>query len=398
MTVIEQSYASRIVTARLGILAGALFVVGTNAFVIAGLLPQIARGLGTTETSVGYTITLYSIIVAVVSPALSVGLARIDRTHLMTAGLAVIAVGTAVTAVSTSLGMFEVGRVLAAIGGAALVPAATAAAPTLLPADQRGRALAIAALGFTFATALGSPVGTALAGVGGWRLPLGALAILGALLAVAIGVLVRDVPLGAAIGLRARLATLRGGAMVLTLVSALLLTAGFNIVYIFVSPVTAASTSGSSGLLAILLLLFGLGGVVGTNLSGRLTDRLGSRAMVAIGLGGEVVVLGLVPVLAGSYALLAVAFFVWGVLAFGAVVPVQHRLVSIDPATAGIALSWYSTAMYVGIALAPVLGGFELAGSGASIAIPLTGAALALVALVAFAVGSARRRPRPHTS
>ncbi|MCU1529092.1 MAG: hypothetical protein JWP75_2855, partial [Frondihabitans sp.] len=61
MTTIKQSYADRIVSVRLGILAAGLFVVGTNAFVIAGLLPQIAHGLGTTESQVSYTITLYAI-------------------------------------------------------------------------------------------------------------------------------------------------------------------------------------------------------------------------------------------------------------------------------------------------------------------------------------------------
>jgi DHA1 family inner membrane transport protein len=394
MTVIEQSYASRVVTARLGLLAGSLFVVGTNAFVIAGLLPQIAHGLGTSESRVGYTITLYAIIVAVLSPALSIVLARVDRTTLMASGLGVIAIGTAITAAATSLGVFEAGRVLAAVGGAALVPAATAAAPTLLPVEQRGRALAIAALGFTFATALGSPVGTALAGPGGWRLPLVCLAILGAVLAVAIAVFVREIPLGAAIGLRARLATLRGRATILTLVSALLLTAGFNVVYIFVSPVTSRATAGSPTLLAILLLIYGVGGIVGTNLSGRLTDRVGSRAMVTIGLAGEAAVLIAVPFVSSSFVLLAVAFAIWGALAFGAVVPLQHRLVSVDPTIAGIALSWYSTAMYIGIALAPVLGGAEIAGSAGATTVPLTGAALSLLALAAFAAGFARRRAR----
>lgn len=155
MTIVEPSSAGRIVTARLGVLAAALFVVGTNAFVVAGLLPRIADGLGTTESRVSYSITLYAIVVAVASPVLSIVLARVDRSRLMAAALGVIAMGTGITAVAASLDVFEIGRVVAAVSGAVLVPTATAAAPALLPASQRGRALAVAGLGFTLADVRG---------------------------------------------------------------------------------------------------------------------------------------------------------------------------------------------------------------------------------------------------
>lgn len=399
MTSIGPSPAACGVTVRLGILAAALFVVGTNAFVVAGLLPRIAEGLGTTASRVSYTITLYAIVVAVASPVLSIVLAQRNRGRLMAFALGVIAAGTGITAVATSLGTFEVGRVIAALGGAALVPAATAAAPALLPPAQRGRALAIASLGFTLAIALGSPLGTALAGPGGWRLPLAALAAVGAVLAVVLLVVVRDVPLGAMAGMGARLRVLRSLAIVMTLGSALLLTASFNVVYIFSAAVTMRATGGSSRLLATLLLAFGVGGIVGTSLAGRLTDRLGSRVMVAVALGGQVVVLALIPTLQGSYPVLAVDFFLWGAVAFAAVIPVQHRLVGIDSATAGITLSWYSTATYIGIALAPVLGAAALRGMVAltgAVVVPLVGAGLGLLALTLFLAGYSRWfPPRP---
>ena len=118
--------------------------------------------------------------------------------------------------------------------------------------------------------------------------------------------------------------------------------------------------------------------------------------MVAVALGAQVVALALVPLLQGSYPALALDFVVWGAVAFAAVIPVQHRLVSIDPATAGIALSWYSTAMYVGIALAPLLGGAALGGVGGlpgADLVPLVGAALGLATLALFLVGHTGRRP-----
>jgi DHA1 family inner membrane transport protein len=392
MTTVERSYVARSVYVRLGLLAAGLFVVGTNAFVIAGVLPVIGATLGVTSSQVGYSITFYGLVVAVVAPAVSILLARLSRTSLMAGGLVLIALGTLLAALATSIEAFTAGRVVAALGGAGLVPAATAAAPALLPASQRGRALAIAALGFTLATAVGSPLGTALAAVGGWRLPLLILAGLALVLAAAVALGVRGIPLGAAASLRQRLAVLRDGRILLALLTTLLLTMSFNVVYFFSSEVTHHQTAGSGTLLAVLLLLYGVGGVVGTALTGPVTDRVGSRVTFAVAIAVEIVVFLALPLLQHSFVATAVAFGVWGVAGFGAVVPLQHRLVGIDPAVTGISLSWYSTAMYIGIALAPLLGAAAL-GAGPQV-VPLAGAVVGALALVAFLVGYALRGPR----
>jgi len=71
--------------------------------------------------------------------------------------------------------------------------------------------------------------------------------------------------------------------------------------------------------------------------------------------------------------------------------PIQHRLVEVSPTTAGVALSWYSTALYAGIACAPLLGSAAL-GLGRPELIPLLGAGAALFALVAFLLGFVRSR------
>lgn len=66
MTIIEQSY--RRTTPAFVVLALGLFVVGTNAFVIAGLLPEIAATLHTSAAAVSVSITTYSLVVAVAAP------------------------------------------------------------------------------------------------------------------------------------------------------------------------------------------------------------------------------------------------------------------------------------------------------------------------------------------
>ncbi|MFC4943674.1 MFS transporter [Pseudonocardia sp. GCM10023141] len=375
---------------KLATLAAAMFLVGTNAFVIAGLLPDIAHGLDASVTAVSYSITWYALVVAVAAPAVSILLARWSRTHLMTAGLVLVALGTLLAAAAGSVVVFTVGRIVAALGGAALVPVATAAAATLLPAAQRGRALAIVAVGFTLAAAVGSPLGTAGGAVGGWRLPLYVLAALAVVVAAAVQLLVRHIPRDASATLAQRLAPLRDRRIVLALATTLLMLAGFNIVYIFSAAVTAQATAGSGPGLALLLLLYGIGGVLGNVVAGPLTDRIGSRRAITAALAAEAVVLIAMPVLHMTYLEATILFVIWGAAAFAAVVPLQHRMVAIDPATAALALSWYTTAMYIGVAVAPPIGAAALTLAGPAL-LPVVGAIAVLAGLAAFHLGYLRR-------
>ena len=389
MTSVERSYGTRLYP-RLAVLALGLFVVATNAFVIAGLLPTIAHTFGVQPSDVSYSITWYAVIVAVAAPAISILLPRLSRTTLMALGLVLVAIGTVVAAASPSLLVFTLGRVIAAFGGAALVPAATAAAAALAPVERRGRAIAFVAVGFTAATAFGAPLGTAVASAGGWRVPLFALAVLAALTAAAVALFVRGVPLAAPVSVRRRFGVLRDSRVLLALAATLLVIGAFNVVYILSSVVVAPATHGDGNVLALLLLVFGLSGIAGNAIAGPLTDRIGSRRSAIIFLGGQIVVLALVPLAVNSFAAIAVLFVVWGIAANGASLPIQHRLIAIDPATAGVALSWYSTAMYAGIALAPVLGAAVI-GVGEVELVPVLGAVVTAVALVAFLLGWLRR-------
>ncbi|MEV8214460.1 MFS transporter [Leifsonia sp. NPDC077715] len=395
MTFVEQSYRKTLPA--LLVLALGLFVVGTNAFVIAGLLPRVAAGLGATATQVSWSITSYSLVVAVAAPAVSILLPRVPRATLMAAGLAVFALGTAVSALAPDLTVFIAGRTFSGLGGAALVPTATAAAASLARPEKRGQALAIVGAGFTLATAVGSPLGTALGGMAGWRFALWCIVGIAAVLVVAIPLVVRDVPVPPAVTLKRRLAPLADLRIVAPLGTTLLMIAGFNIVYIFSAAVTHASTGGSGTLLAVLLLAYGVAGIAGNAIAGPLTDRFGSRPVALTALGAQALTLVVLAFSEASFVATIVVFAVWGVAAFAIAIPVQHRLVHVDPGSAALALSWYSTAMYVGIAIAPPIGTLALAAGGA-VAVPLAGAVVTVAALAVFLLGYLARTPRTVTA
>ena len=157
-------------------------------------------------------------------------------------------------------------------------------------------------------------------------------------------------------------------------------------VYIFSAEVTSAATGGSGALLALLLAAYGVAGIVGNGFAGRMTDRFGSRSSATVAIGVQIVALLALAVLAWSFAASVVVFVVWGVVVSAMIIPVQHRLVSIEPAHAQQTMAWYSTAMYLGISIAPPLGNASLALGGAWL-VPITGAVVSAIALTLFLLG-----------
>lgn len=378
---------------QLALLAAGLFLTGTNAFVIAGLLPTLAEQFDTSQATVGYSITVYALVIAVAAPAASILLGRISRTTIIVSGLLLMAVGIFITAAAPSVEIFIVGRAIGALGGAVLVPTATAAGPALLPPHRVATAIAIITLGFSLATAIGAPAGTALAAVFGWQTPLYLIAISATVLAVVVALIVRGVPIPPVASVRQRLRPLRDARVNFGLVSTLLLILGFNIVYLFSASVTNDSTGGSGSLLALLLLAFGIGSVVGNLAAGPITDRFTARRTFPVLVAMQIVVLVLIPLIGGTFWVEILLFAVWGATALGATIPVQQRLATIDRATAGLTLSWFTSAQYLGIAIAPVIASAAVGIAGDSL-IPIAGAVVLAVSIVTFQLGFARRLSR----
>jgi DHA1 family inner membrane transport protein len=375
---------------KLALLSAGLFLTGTNAFVIAGLLPTLADAFDITRATVGYSITVYALVIAVAAPTASILLGRVSRTTLIVSGLALMAIGILITAVAPTIGIFVAGRAIGALGGAVLVPTSTAAGPALLPPKRVATAIAVVTLGFSLATAVGAPAGTALAAASGWRAPLFAIAGLAVLLAVAVAVVLRKIPIPPVASIRQRLRPLRDSRVSLGLVATLLLILGFNIVYLFSASVTEGPTGGSGGLLALLLLAFGLGSVAGNVIAGPITDRFTARGTFTVLVVMQIVILVLITLIGGTFWVEVVLFALWGATALGATIPVQHRLATIDRATTGLTLSWFTSAQYLGIAVAPVVA-TTVAGIAGPTLIPVAGAVVLAVSIVVFRLGFAQR-------
>src|ERR1700693_2030719 len=97
------------------LLALGTFAIGTDAFIIGGILPEIARDLSASIGKTGLVVSVFSLSYALGSPIVSALSTRWRRSTVMIGGLAVFSVANLSSALSPTLGCLLATRVIAAL-------------------------------------------------------------------------------------------------------------------------------------------------------------------------------------------------------------------------------------------------------------------------------------------
>jgi MFS transporter, DHA1 family, inner membrane transport protein len=96
------------------VLAVGTFAIGTDAFVIGGVLPAVARSLDVSTGSAGLLVTAFAIAYAIGGPILAVATARRPRRGLMVSALALFVAANILAAVAPGYATMLIAQVLAA--------------------------------------------------------------------------------------------------------------------------------------------------------------------------------------------------------------------------------------------------------------------------------------------
>ncbi|WP_039921323.1 MFS transporter [Amycolatopsis decaplanina] len=386
---IRRSSNDRLALGALLVLAVGTFTVGTDGFVLNGLLPIIAADLNVSEAVAGQLTTVFAVTYAISSPLIAAFTGRLDRRWVLGAGMVLFTIGMAGQALGESFAVVAVARVLAALGAAAFQSNAYVLAGALASDERRGRALATVSNGMSVSIVLGVPIGVVAGNWFGWRAVMWGIGAV----AVVVTLLVPLLP-----GVRMPTVTLRDRLAVVVRppiarvlgVSVLGTAAGFAaFVYlpVLVAPVAAGA------MISWLLVGFGIGQIAGNAFAGRATDSLGSARVRSISLVGTVVTLALLDVAVLSLPGALILALASGVFGGMLMVPQQHRLFSLAPDAPTVALGLNGSAIYGGGAIGAALGGVVLSSAG----VWWVGPVAAFVALLGFAlsVPSRTRVPEP---
>ncbi len=164
--------------ARLYWLALGTFAIGTEGFMIAPLLPDLARDLSVSLASAGQLVTVFALTYALSSPVLTALTGDFDRRRLLIASMLAFAAANFVALSAHSYSGLLAARILLAVAAGLYVPNANALASALVEASHRGTALSIVTGGTSVAVALGVPLGALVGDHFGWRVNFAAVGVL----------------------------------------------------------------------------------------------------------------------------------------------------------------------------------------------------------------------------
>lgn len=368
--------------------------IGVTEFTMMGLLKEVEQGLNISTPEAGHLISAYALGVVVGAPLLAAVGARLPRKHLALGLMLFFTLANLLSYIAPDYGMMLVSRFAAGLPHGAFFGVAAVIAASLVPPTRRGWAISMVMAGLSVSNVIGVPVATWVGQTFGWRL---LFLLVGGIGLLTLFLLWRFVPFQAAhpdASIRRELGALRRVQVWLAILIGVVGFGGFFATYTYIAHTMTLVAGIPSGLLPVVVALYGLGMVAGTVIGGRLADRsvMGTLYWVLPGIAVALVVYAVAAHWPWS-ALVMV--FVVGASGSLLIPALQTRLLDASPDAPSLASSLNHAALNVANALGAFLGGVVIAWGWGFVAPALVGAVLAILGLAVAVVSGLLERRKP---
>lgn len=378
------------------VLGLSVFALGTSEFMLSGLLQPLARDLHVSIPQAGLLVSAFAIGMVVGAPLLAAATLRLPRRVTLIALLAVFGLGQVAGALAPTYGVLFASRVVSALACAGFWAVGAAVAMSLVPVTARARAMAVMVGGLSIANIVGVPAGSLLGQHAGWRSAFWAVAAMSAVALAGVTALVPRTDPAARAGadrprLRRELRIYADKQVWLTVVTIALNAAAVFAVFSYLGPLLTGVAGLPESRLPTVLALFGLGGLLGTLIGGRIADAHLFGTMYA-GIAASAGALALMALLARSPAAAVALALLLGVTAFMTAPALNARMFHLADAAPTLAGATTTSSFNIGNTMGPWLGGLVIDAGWGYEAVAWTGAALAAAGVVTTALASATRR------
>jgi predicted MFS family arabinose efflux permease len=384
----------------LGLMASVTFVGILSELLPSGVLPQMAEGLGVSDTQVGFLVGVYALSSAIFAIPLVRATLSVNRKVVLLVLLFGFAVSNIVVAISSSYAIIIASRILGGLCAGVMWPMIAAYGTRLVPEEVQGKAVTIIMAGNTLGISIGLPVMTTIGINFGWRTEF---VILG-LIVVAIGVLSYFILPSVEGEERSKsnspLAVLNQPVMLVILLLTFLSVAAHYGIYTYISLlVEMLNLAGGIG---IAMLIFGVGSVISVVVSAKYIDaHLRPLVVSMLATGG--VSMAMFLAFRGTVGVSHAAFFLWG-LAFGPLVTMyQTAVIKRADEAKDVSTSVQSSVFNFSIMIATWVGGLLLGASpefGVKRIVFMSLACFIAATVIAFlsrrALRSSDAAPAPH--
>jgi MFS transporter, DHA1 family, inner membrane transport protein len=363
------------------------FIIGTGVLLPAGILNEISADLDVTSATAGLLMLTGGLVVGIGAPVLAALTSAIDRRTLLTAAILIYAIGHILSALVPSFEPLVALRALTIIGAAVFTPQAAATAGLLVPTEKRAATIAFIFIGWSAASVAGIPLGSYLASLVGWRIVYGGMGVVCLMMAALVWTFIRPGLFVQPLSASAWKQALTTPVIAMVLLVTLLSMSGQMMVFSYIAPILRDAFAGGAREVSIAFAVAGVFGVIGNTLASRIVGRFGIDRVIAIGVTGLIIGLGLFAAGFGSFAAGLAGIAIWGLGSFSSNSLQQSRLVALAPPLASATVALNTSAVYLGQAIGAGIGGWFI-DHGVNASIAWTACAFTAAALAASLVAS----------
>ena len=356
-----------------------MFLIGSDTFVVAPLLPSLAKAYDVSTTQSGWLVSVYAIgyaLTGLVSGPIS---DRGNRRIILTLGMVVFALATVACAVSPRFWTMFTFRFITGGAAAVAAPQVWAMIPALVGPDQKSvlRVMGYTTAGLSIAQVVGVPLGSLLAIID-WRIVFPIIGVCSLGLTVTLWYQIPDIHPTAAAKKVPYLTLLHAPQAITRFLSYLVYTLAFFTVFTYAPTWLEDGLGTSKVTVALIILAGGVGNTVGSLFGVRLTGRMTPTqaiylSAVVMGIAYLTLAISPPPIVVG---LVFLPLFACG----GAMLSVRMlHLQQLDSTARGTISTLTSAVMYLGTTVAGIIGGPLLTLTGNFTAIGITAFLLSTV-------------------
>lgn len=255
---------------------GCLSLIGviSTEFGVIGILPQIARHYHITIDKAGILLSAFAMVAALAGPLLTVVTSGINRKKLLAGSMGLFLITGLVSSLSPPFYILLIARLLPAFLHPALVSAAVGAATASAADSEKHKMMAIVIGGVGIATITTVPLATFVAGLfDSWQASfiLQTLVSMAAVCAIWFGL--PSLPVNAVGDYRKQLRILTKPLFLSSAVFTFLMNATMFTTYSYFADYLGQINGLGEKTIGLMLLIFGISGVAGNFLAGRLLSK-----------------------------------------------------------------------------------------------------------------------------
>lgn len=158
------------------------FFLGTSEFIVVGILPEIADGLGISLAAAGTAVSVFAFAYAIGTPLFSAYAGRFDRKPFMLSCVILFIAFNVLCGLATSYALFTICRLVFAILSGTILSISMAYANELASDENKAQVISLVFTGFSAASVFGVPIAASLCQIAGWRAVFIIVAIMTAIL------------------------------------------------------------------------------------------------------------------------------------------------------------------------------------------------------------------------